>query len=75
MGGTSVFSRWLQYISSTLNQLNGIASMSVPPYILVVVGNFDSELFVVDSHVIREELGGIGNGAIINFGKDKYCLQ
>ena len=61
-------------ISSSLNQLNGISIMSVPPY-MFVVGNFLSELFVIDTHVIREELGRNSNGAIITFGKVEHCVQ
>ena len=66
---TKVFSvHGCKDISSTLNHLNGVGIMSVSPYIFVV-GSFLGELFVIDTHVIREELGGNGNGAIITFGK------
>lgn len=49
-------------ISSALCQLN-------------VVGNFLGALFVIDTHVIREELGGNGNDTIITFGKVEHCVQ
>ena len=42
---------------------------------IFVVGNFLGELFVIDTYVIREELDGNGNGAIITFGKVKHCVQ
>ena len=61
-------------ISSALNHLNGVGVMSVPPYIFVV-GSFLGEFFVIDTHVIREELGGNGNSAIISFGKVEHCVQ
>ena len=72
---TKVFSiNGCKDISSALCQLNGIGIMSVPPYIFVV-GNVLGDLFVIDIHVIREELGGNGNGAIITFGKVEHCGQ
>ena len=54
--------------------MNGIGILSLPPYIFVV-GNFLGELFVIDTHVIREELGSNGNGAIITFGKVEHYVQ
>ena len=61
-------------ISSALNHLNGIGIVSIPPYIFVVE-NFLGELFVIDTHVIREELGGNGNDTIITFGKVEHCVR
>ena len=75
MRGTKVFSiDGCKDIFSALYQLNGIGIMSVPPY-MFVGGNFHGELFVIDTHVIREELGGNGNGAVITFGKVEDCVQ
>ena len=61
-------------ISSALNQLNGIRIMPFPPYIFVVE-NFLGELFVIDTHVIREELVGNGNDTVITFGKVEHCVR
>ena len=73
--GTKVFSKdGRKDVFSALCQLNGIGIMSVPLYIFVA-GNFLGELFVIDTHVVREELGGNNNGAIITFEKVEHCVQ
>ena len=75
MGGTKVFSiDGCKDIFSALCQLNGIGITSVPPYIFVSE-HFHGELFVIDTHVIREELGGNGNGAVITLENVEDCVQ
>ena len=48
--------------------------MVCPPYTFVV-GNFQGELFIIDTHVIRSQLVGNGNGIVITFSKIEHFTQ
>ena len=56
------------------NQMTSIGVMVYPPYTFVV-GNFLDELFVIDTLVIRSELGGNGYGIVITFSKIEHFIQ
>ena len=72
---TKVFSKeGLEDIMSAVNQMTSIGVMVCPPYTFVV-GNFQGELFIIDTHVIRSQLVGNGNGIVITFSKIEHFTQ
>ena len=54
-------------------KLNEAGIMVCPPYIFFV-GKRNRTYFVIDIHVIRNHIGGNGNGIIIEFSNAKSCI-
>ena len=71
---TKVFSKeGREDIMSAMNRMTSIGVMVCPAYTFVV-GNFLGELFIIDTHVIRSQLGGTGNGIVITFSKIEHFI-
>ena len=73
--GTNTFSNeGYEDVSSAMNQMMGIGVIVCPPYTFVI-GKFLGELFIIDTHVIPNHLGGTENGVVILFLSMVHFLQ
>ena len=73
--GTNTFSsEGYEGVSSAMKQMMGIGVMVCPPYTFVV-GKFLGELFIIDTRVIPNHLGGTENRVVILFSNIVHFLQ
>ena len=73
--GTNTFSsEGYERVSLAMKQMMGIGVMVCPPYTFVV-GKFLGELFIIDTHVIPNHLGGTENRVVILFSNIVHFLQ
>ena len=73
--GTDTFSsEGYEDVRSAMNQMMGTGVMVCLPY-TSVVGKFLGKLFIVDTHVISNPLGGTENGVVIILSSMVHFLQ